>query len=80
MHTQNNELSVWLVVDDKSNLAEVMAALSLTADQVSVVDYALLGLEVLLDKGFNIVENAGRTPFTTANHWHRDLATLSVAR
>jgi hypothetical protein len=80
LRTQNNELSVWLVADDKNNLAEVVAALSLSADQVSIVEYALISLDVLSDKGFDIVENIGVTPFTTANHWHRDLVKLSAGK
>lgn len=80
LRTQNNELSVWLVADDKSNLTEIVAALSLSADQVSIVEYALMGLDILSNKGFDIVENMGQTPFTTANHWHRDLVKLSAAK
>jgi hypothetical protein len=80
IRTQNNELSVWLVPDDKSNLAEVMAALSLSADQVSIVEYALIGLDIVSEKGFEIAENLGQTPFTAANHWHRDLVKLSVGK
>jgi hypothetical protein len=80
LRTQNNELSVWLVADDKSNLTQVVAALSLSADQVSIVEYALIDLDILADKGFDIVENTGQTPFTTANHWHRDLVELSTGK
>jgi hypothetical protein len=42
------------------------------------VDYALIDLDLLRDKGFEIAENPGETPFEGANHWHRDLVRLTA--
>jgi hypothetical protein len=78
--SKNNELSVWFVSDDNSNLTEVVAALSLSGDYVSIVDYALIDLDLLSNQGFDIAQNPGVTPFDSANHWHRDLVRLTARR
>jgi hypothetical protein len=76
--TKSNELSLWFVPDDRGNLTEVIAALSLSGDHVSVVEYALIDLDLCRDRGFEIAENPGATPFDGANHWHRDLVRLTA--
>jgi hypothetical protein len=78
--SKNNELSVWFVSDDNSNLTEVVAALSLSCDYVSIVDYALIDMDLLSSQGFDIAENRGTTPFEGANHWHRDLVRLTARK
>ena len=80
LNTQNNELSVWLIFDDQSNIRDVVAALSLSGDYIPVVDYALIALDVVVANGFEVAENMGVTPFTAANQWHRDLVRLSATK
>jgi hypothetical protein len=40
--TNDNELSVWQINDDKSNLPRVAAALAANCDDISNLDYALI--------------------------------------
>jgi hypothetical protein len=78
--TKSNQLSVWFVPEDRGNISKIVAALSLSGDNVSVVDYALLNVEILSKEGFQIAENPGGTPFESANLWHRDIVNLSAGK
>jgi hypothetical protein len=78
LNTKDNELSVWLVQDDRSNLGQIVTAIAATRDHVSNLDYALLDLQSLLILNPKIKHTRGGTPDEEANaSWHRDLHELS---
>ena len=76
--TSSNTLSVWLVEDDKSNLEQVIVALSSSCDNISNFDYALLNVDLLSNLGIKIETKEGLTPYTRANQWHRDLVEFTT--
>jgi len=78
--TSSNSLSVWLVNDDQSNLEQVVVALASTCDFVSNIDYALFKVELLSGIGIEIEPNEGLTPYSEANHWHRDLTRITARK
>lgn len=76
--TSNNNLSVWLVQDDKSNLNEVITALASNRDTLSNLDYVIFDVNLLSDINIKIEINEGKTPYEKANRWHRDLIELTA--
>ncbi len=76
--TSSNTLSVWLVEDDKSNLEEVIVALAVCGDTISNFDYTLINVDLLLSIGIKIETKEGLTPYSRANHWHRDIIELTT--
>jgi hypothetical protein len=78
--TQNNELSVFHIEDDKSNLNRVIAALAAKRDNLDKLDYALMASEIADDPGFNIRMIKGDTADEAVNQWHRDITELTVAK
>ena len=57
LRTSDNELSVWLVEDDESNLEQVVTALAVTRQRISNVDYALFDLQFLSELNIKIINN-----------------------
>jgi len=78
LETKNNELSVWYVEDDKSNLEQIAAALAASGDAISNLDYALLDQEVLSEVSIKVRNTRGGSPDKKVNSWHRDLVELSA--
>jgi hypothetical protein len=52
LNTKGNELSVWLVENDRSNLEQVVTALAATRTDISNLDYALLDVRLLPELEF----------------------------
>src|SRR5438045_1847252 len=77
--TQNNELSVFHIDDDKSNLNRVVAALAAKRDSLDKLDYALVASQIADDAGFKTRMIKGDTADEAVNQWHRDITELSVA-
>lgn len=81
LKTDDNEMSVWLIDDERSNLDQVIAALAAKTDFLSNFDYAFWDLQFLLDLNIKVVETEGDTEDTEANNvWHRDLCELSASK
>jgi len=79
--TQKNQLSVWHVEDDKSNLCQVVAAIAATRDHASNLDYALFDQTLLTRIRARIENTVGHTPHREANaRWHRDIVELSAEK
>lgn len=78
--TKNNELSVWIIRDDESNLEQVVAAMAATRHHLSNFDYALFDLQHLSDLNIRMQHTRGESPDEQANAWHRDLIELSASK
>ncbi|MGB0383435.1 MAG: hypothetical protein ACPGWR_01305 [Ardenticatenaceae bacterium] len=79
--TKGNELSVWYIEDDESNLEEVVTALAASGDVVANLDYALFDLQLITTLNIKIRQSPGITPDDTVNAlWHRDLYNLSASK
>ena len=78
LRTKDNQLSVWLIDDDRSNLNRVIAALASGRDHLDKVDYALIDRRFIDSLDIQVSKVDGRSPDMGANqHWHCDLARLS---
>jgi hypothetical protein len=81
LNIEKNELSVWYVEDDESNLKRIVTALAACCDFVSVFDYLIFDHVIVTDLGLTIRKTDGDTPDSVANRsWHRDLTELSGRR
>lgn len=78
--TRGNELSLWEVCDDKSNLLDVVAAYAAGRDDLANVDYVLFSLEDVTRVVGEPIRSpeTGNTPFHDAKQWHRDLRNLTT--
>ncbi len=75
--TQKNQLSVWHVEDDQSNLEDVLTAIAAKAEFISHSDYSLIRREFLDEQGIAYRQSSGESPFEQANEWHYDIVNLS---
>lgn len=81
LQTIGNELSVWLIEDNKSNLNQVITALAANTEHVSNFDYILFSQQLLSRTDISMKESKGVSPDDHANaNWHRDLVELSVGK
>ncbi len=78
--TGNNNLSVWEVEDDKSNLDQVITALAASHDSISNLDYSLFDKNSLSKIGIRVETSKGKTPYEKANNLHRDLIELTATK
>ena len=79
--TKDNQLSVWYIEDDKSNLERVITALAASGTDIANVDYALLDYRWLSDMRIKSASTRGGTPDEEVNaSWHRDLIELSASK
>ncbi len=71
----DNQVSVWGIEADQSNLNRVIAAIAATRDWLTPIAYVLFDSALATDLGINIVHQDGDTPDHHANiTWHRDLS------
>lgn len=80
MVTSGNKLSVYRIIDDKSNLKRVVAALAANCDYLSNLDYLLLKEELLQTIGIKSEETNGTTSDELVNSWHIDLVEISLPK
>lgn len=80
IRTDSNNLSVWEVEDDKSNLDQVITALAASCDSLSNLDYSLFDKSSLSKIGIKAETNKGKTPYERANNLHRDLIELTATK
>jgi len=78
LRTSQNELSVWEVAADRSNLERIVRALVITRQDIAHTGFVLFESEWLGAIGIAVsADRPGKTPDEGANAWHRDLIDLS---
>jgi len=78
LRVSENQLSVWEVLPDKSNLKRVVRALAIGKDEIQPNGWVLFDSGLLAAAGIKPpVQKAGTTRDEGANPWHRDLVDLS---
>ena len=78
LSTKDNQLSVYIVDDDRFNLDRILAALAGNCDFISNIDYALIPAEVLTRIEIKTAETKGETSDEEVNIAHKDLIELSA--
>ena len=72
-------ISVWLILDDRSNLPRIAASLAAGRNTIDKFDYALLDEELLTQAGVKLQQSAGDSRDRQANKdWHWDLIELTL--
>jgi hypothetical protein len=75
---EGNELSVWYVESDRSNLDRVLTAIAANREHFEKIDYTVFDDAVVERCGVTVRPTPGRLPDEHANRtWHRDLIELS---
>lgn len=80
LETTDNDLSVWLIEEDLSNLERVLAALAANRDQLANIDFALLDVTVINNLGILIQSTPGLAPDQAVSLLHRDLIQLTATQ
>jgi hypothetical protein len=81
LRADNNELSVWGIEPDRSNLTTALAAAASNRDRLDKLDYTLLDEAILPAIPIKCFRSEGSSPHPTANKTiHRDLAELTVKK
>ena len=81
LRANNNELSVWSVELDRSNLDIALAAVASSRERLDKLDYTLLDEAILPEIPITCVGSEGDTPHLTANTaQHRALIELTVQK
>jgi hypothetical protein len=81
LRSNNNELSVWGVESDTSNLNTALVAAASGRSRLDKLDYALLDEAILSAIPIKCVGSEGNTPHHTANTtMHRDLIELTAQK
>lgn len=71
--TKENLLSVWEVLEDRSNLTRVVRAIAIGGQRIDNTGYVLFESTHLEAAGIQVQKNKGLSEDSGANHWHRDL-------
>ena len=81
LRSNDNELSVWMVEIDRSNLDSVLVAVASSRVRLDKLDYALFDEQVLPKLAIKCVKSEGSTPHVLANGaMHRDLTELTAQK
>lgn len=78
--TRANELSVYHVTENESNLTQVIAALAVNTTEPSNIDFALFDEKVISELGIKIKKSPGELADDQVNNWHSDLRELSASK
>ncbi|MGE5443847.1 MAG: hypothetical protein ACM3SR_04500 [Ignavibacteriales bacterium] len=80
--TSSNQLSVWHIEDDRSNLERTIAALAANVTDNSNFDYALFDQQIVYEIGIKVEskKTKGASPDEEVNSWHCDLIELSASK
>jgi len=73
MPTQENQLSVWVIEQDRSNIERVVRAVAVGKQKIDNAGYIVFDSALVQAAGIEIQDNPGTTADTGANAWHRDL-------
>ena len=81
LRANSNELSVWRVESDHSNLNTALAAAASNRERLDKLDYTLLDETLLPSMSIKCVRSDGKSPHAIANDsMHRDLVELTVQK
>jgi len=81
LRSSQNELSVWSVERDKSNLDTVLVAVGSNRERLDKLDYALFDEDILPAIQIKCTKSEGETPHVIANKvMHRDLVELTAQK
>ena len=81
LETEHNELSVWLIDDDRANLERVVAALASKRQSLVPFDCRLVPIGRVRQLRLQLSQTPGDSHDHEANQlWHRDLQFLSAGR
>ncbi|MDP1713899.1 MAG: hypothetical protein Q8L41_04060 [Anaerolineales bacterium] len=80
LRTKSNELSIFHINQDTSNLNRVVAALAISFDDPSNFDFALLNEETMSNMGIKWKRSPGVLSDKEVNDLHSDLYELSDSR
>lgn len=78
--TQANELSVYHVTENESNLNRIIAALAVNTTEPSNIDFALFSEDVVVNLAIKIKKSKGELADDQVNNWHSDLHELSAVK
>lgn len=79
LQTSQNNLSVFYIKEDHSNLNDVIVAIAATRDHAVNFDYLLFDEQVCSELSIEIKDTIGNTADEEVNRkWHRDLMKLSA--
>ena len=78
--TKSNELSVYHIAPNKSNLDQVVAALAVNTTDPSNIDFALFEENIISELGIKIKKSKGELADDQVNNWHSDLHELSASK
>jgi len=74
-------LSLWYINDDQSNLKRVAAAIVSGRERIDKFDYALFTQAAIEAVGLTVVQSVGKTPDEQANtDWHWEVTELTADR
>lgn len=77
LQTKSNELSIWLIDDEKSNLERVASALAAGREAIANLDYALLDFKYFRKLKIKYKSSRGGTLDNHINEYHIDMLELS---
>lgn len=78
--TKSNELSVYHVVKDESNLDRIIASLAANSERCDNFDFAIFDENIISELGIKIKKSKGELPDEQVNNWHSDLCELSATK
>jgi len=78
--TKSNELSVYHIAPNKSNLDQVVVALAVNTTDPSNIDFALFEENIISELGIKIKKSKGELADDQVNNWHSDLHELSASK
>ena len=78
--TKSNELSVYHIAQNQSNLDQVVAALAVNTTDPSNIDFALIEENIVSELGIKIKKSKGELADDQVNNWHSDLHELSASK
>lgn len=80
LQTSHNELSVYHIREDESNLDRVLAAVAANSPHLANLDFAIFSLDSLSKLEVNIKRTKGKLPDEKVNTWHSDIYELSSSK
>jgi hypothetical protein len=73
LRTEKNRLSVFVILDDRSNLERIVRAVAIGRNKIDHASYVVFDSKVIEEAGIEIEVVAGTTKDAGVNDWHRDL-------
>ena len=80
LNTKVNDLSIWQIETDGSNILDVATALICTQDDFSNIDYALIDSAFLPQLDIRIEPGPSPSAYMSACKWHFNLRQLSATK